>query len=271
MVSWIDGAVGRVVTALKDKNMYDNTLIVMSSDNGGPLPSANNFPLKGGKFSDWEGGIRVASFVSGGFLPASARGTKVTSLIAAWDWYATFAGLAGADATDKKAEKAGLPGHDSIDQWPLLSGTAKQPPRRRLEIGSNEDGDKGRRTGATKVGGLLVPPYKLVLGDGPGDTINIAGWTGLQSPNSTVPHPDFKGMVQECGRTPETGCLFDVFADPTEQTNLAKEKSEIFKQMLSEIGEIGASLYSPYRGEEDTAACNKALGDYNGFWGPWLD
>lgn len=53
MVTWIDGAVGRVVQSLKEEGLYDDTLICMNSDNGGPLPSGNNYPLKGGKFSNW--------------------------------------------------------------------------------------------------------------------------------------------------------------------------------------------------------------------------
>eukprot|EP01051_Picozoa_sp_SAG22_P011873 SAG22_NODE_1181_length_5234_cov_12.279455_9_plen_64_part_00 len=53
------------------------------------------WPLKGGKFSDWEGGIRVNAFASGGLLPAAVRGTVVTGLAAGWDWYATWAGLGG--------------------------------------------------------------------------------------------------------------------------------------------------------------------------------
>ena len=55
MVNWIDGAVGRVVHSLKNAGIYNETLICMNSDNGGPLPSGNNYPLKGGKFSNWEG------------------------------------------------------------------------------------------------------------------------------------------------------------------------------------------------------------------------
>eukprot|EP00666_Eupelagonemidae_sp_cell4sb_P007893 gene7893-16554_t len=37
---------------------------------------------------DLRGGIRVNAFAAGGFLPAAVRGTKQTSLIAGWDWYA---------------------------------------------------------------------------------------------------------------------------------------------------------------------------------------
>lgn len=272
MVSWIDGAVGRVVEALKTKSMFNNTLIVMSSDNGGDLPVGNNFPHKGGKFSNWEGGIRVAAFVSGGFLPKAVRGTTQEALVAGWDWYATFAGLAGANATDAKAAAAGLPAHDSIDQWPLLSGATSEAPRRRLEIGSNEGGDKGdaRKKGATTVGGIIVPPYKLVIGYGPGDTVDYAGWTGPQSPNKTST-PHFEEMSESCGRTPATGCLFDVFQDPSETKNLAPDMPGKFWELLVEVDDIGQTLFSPDRGVSDPAACKKVMSDYHGYWGPWLE
>lgn len=81
---------------LKDKGIWENTLIVLSSDNGGfvkpingPCNSdsnnrticfngeagANNYPLKGGKYSSFEGGIRANAFVSGGYLPEKVKGT----------------------------------------------------------------------------------------------------------------------------------------------------------------------------------------------------
>lgn len=64
---------------------------------------ANNYPLKGGKMNNWEGGIRVNGFISGGFLPAGQRGITYDGLITAWDYYATFSALAGVDPTDHRA------------------------------------------------------------------------------------------------------------------------------------------------------------------------
>lgn len=60
MVAYIDEAIGKVVVALRDTDMYANTLIVFASDNGGPVylngsAGANNHPLRGGKMSNWEG------------------------------------------------------------------------------------------------------------------------------------------------------------------------------------------------------------------------
>lgn len=60
--------------------MWDNTLMVVGSDNGGPIypnGGANNYPLKGGKMSDWQGGVGVNASMSGGFLPEKMRGQKI--------------------------------------------------------------------------------------------------------------------------------------------------------------------------------------------------
>ena len=61
----------------------------LNSDNGGPLyvdGNANNYPLRGGKYADFEGGVRTNAFVSGGYLPAARRGTQQDSLIHISDW-----------------------------------------------------------------------------------------------------------------------------------------------------------------------------------------
>ena len=64
-------------------------LIVFTSDNGGWISKngtagGNNFPLTGGKYNNFEGGIRMNSFVSGGFVPVVRRGTKFEGLVTAW-------------------------------------------------------------------------------------------------------------------------------------------------------------------------------------------
>jgi arylsulfatase I/J len=89
-VKYIDAAFGRLVDQLTARGMYENTVIAMCADNGGPLGSANNWPLKGGKHSNWQGGVRVNAFLSGGALPSAVRGTVSNELFAVWDWYATF-------------------------------------------------------------------------------------------------------------------------------------------------------------------------------------
>ena len=92
MVSFLDGAVGNVTAAYRSAGMWESTIMVLFGDNGGWMSSngtagGNNYPLKGGKYNNWEGGIRVNAFVAGGFLHASLRGTTYAGLVAGWDWY----------------------------------------------------------------------------------------------------------------------------------------------------------------------------------------
>ena len=47
MLYEVDTAVGRIVSALNDKQILNNTVIVFSTDNGGPYPTASNWPLRG--------------------------------------------------------------------------------------------------------------------------------------------------------------------------------------------------------------------------------
>jgi arylsulfatase A-like enzyme len=63
MVSALDEAVDNVTSTLKDVGMWQDTVLLFNSDNGGPLGSANNYPLRGGKFTYWDGGVRIQAFL----------------------------------------------------------------------------------------------------------------------------------------------------------------------------------------------------------------
>lgn len=141
MVNYLDDSVGVVVDALKSRGMMDNVLIAFSSDNGGPVygngtSGANNWPLRGGKASNWEGGIRVNGWVSGGALASIHRGTRDEGLHEVWDWYGTFADIAGVSPVDHRAAAAGLPAVDAISHWPFWSGKTTSSPRKSVAIGS---------------------------------------------------------------------------------------------------------------------------------------
>ena len=57
----IDSGVKRIVKVLKLTGLYDNSIIIFSSDNGGSY--ASNHPLKGKKEQVYEGGVRAVGFV----------------------------------------------------------------------------------------------------------------------------------------------------------------------------------------------------------------
>lgn len=66
--------------------MWDTSLLIFLADNGGPVyepGAASNFPLKGGKYSDWDGGVRTVAFLSGGAIPHARRGTTFDGGVAA--------------------------------------------------------------------------------------------------------------------------------------------------------------------------------------------
>ena len=81
-----DIQIGLLINALKKKGMYDNTLIIYSADNGG-VTNGNNYPLRGEKHTNFEGGMRVTAFVSGGLVPKKNRGTKDESIYHVVDLY----------------------------------------------------------------------------------------------------------------------------------------------------------------------------------------
>ena len=83
--------------------------------------------------SDWDGGVRTAAFVSGGFIPPTQRGTVFEGVVSIADWYSTVCELAGTDPTDHAAIRANawlqeqglpfLPPINSVSQWSfILSG-----------------------------------------------------------------------------------------------------------------------------------------------------
>ncbi|XP_076438456.1 arylsulfatase B-like [Babylonia areolata] len=94
MMAVVDVGVGALVSALKEKGIYDDAVILFLSDNGGPIKGGSvNYPLRAGKKNLYEGGIRSYTVLKGpGF-----KHTNVTwsGLVHAVDWFPTLVGAAG--------------------------------------------------------------------------------------------------------------------------------------------------------------------------------
>jgi len=256
MVNHLDDAIAKVLTKLQSKGMWDNTLIVFTSDNGGPVKAeaaANNYPLRGGKTSNWEGGIRVNAFVSGGFVPEAVRGTKQEAFIGVEDWYATFCALAGVEASDKVAVDSGLPDIDGHNQWPLLSGQNTTSPRTQVWIGE----DLGNET---TVQGIIIPPYKLLTG-----AVPMGFWQGPIYPNITG------GTTAPPTQCADAGCLFNIIEDPTEHFDIRAKNPEIAQKLLAVLQEVRKTVFNPARGEPTNAYCKYDKDHYKGFLGPFVD
>ncbi len=141
MVESLDEAVGRVLKKLDDVKLRDNTLVVFFSDNGGERLSDGG-PLFHGKYSLWEGGIRVPCLVSWpGVVP---QGVESNVPIITMDLTATILAAAGAKAP------ANLDGEDLV---PWITGKKEAIPRTlfwRLPRPSAKFGQRAVRSGRWK-------------------------------------------------------------------------------------------------------------------------
>ena len=133
-----------------NKGLSKNTLIVFSSDNGGPSwnKTSNNGPLRGGKSDIYEGGMRLCAFATWpGQIPAGVRITEPMHVV---DWFPTLSKLAGVES-DPKLQ---LDGRDIL---PVLTRGAKSPHEEVLLVGAR-NGEYAIRVGDWK---LLVNPREF--------------------------------------------------------------------------------------------------------------
>jgi arylsulfatase A-like enzyme len=190
MITALDDQVGRIIAALEQKKMLDNTIIVFSADNGGVTnalfatgarspeereesggvelggkPPASNGALRGGKGSLHEGGVRVPTIVN---WPAKLKPAVVTEPLHMVDVMPTLLALAGAQ---------GSPDHpfDGRDMWPTLADGKPSPNE---DILINVEAFRGAvRKGNWKLVQIALLPGKLELFDlaqDPGEKNNVA-------------------------------------------------------------------------------------------------
>lgn len=124
MVHRLDVNIGRMVKELKDQDIYDNTVIVFFSDNGGPDTNNGsiNAPYNGRKGILLEGGIRVPFVIS---YPKKLKSGVYNKAITALDLAPTFVSLAGGEINDKDA-------FDGVNIFPFITNEIKGHPHETL-------------------------------------------------------------------------------------------------------------------------------------------
>lgn len=131
MVHALDENVGRVLDALDDLGVADSTLVILTSDNGGYINNFNgmqvtdNFPLRSGKGSLYEGGIRVPAIVRwpGVTTPGAESDVPISSI----DYYRTILSATGLPG-DREYNRT----VDGIDLTPLINDPGHAPDRAAL-------------------------------------------------------------------------------------------------------------------------------------------
>lgn len=124
----LDRQVGEILKAIDEKGIRDNTIVVFHSDNGGtPKHGGDNRPLRGNKFTTWEGGVRAVAVLR---WPKQLQGgTTCNTLMGYIDMCPTLAAAAGCTGADGKPR-------DGIDMLPILKGE-KEAPDRPFHLGAD--------------------------------------------------------------------------------------------------------------------------------------
>jgi arylsulfatase B len=176
MVEAMDRGIGQVVSTLEREKIADGTLIVFLSDNGGPRGSgANNGPLRAGKATVYEGGLRAPAVLHWrGRIKPGVTDQVATVL----DLLPTLASAAGVPV--KTAQPL-----DGVDLWPVLS-TGRTEPRGNLFFAVQ--GDRGPKQHALRSG-----DWKLVRIDTTEFLFNIAN--DPEEKNDVA--PQFPGQVKD--------------------------------------------------------------------------
>ncbi|MFM9024678.1 MAG: sulfatase [Planctomycetaceae bacterium] len=150
-VEHLDAGIGRVLAALDETGLTDDTVVVFTSDNGGSLAHGqSNEPWRGGKQDHYDGGLRVPFLVR---WPAVVRpGSRTDHAGLVFDLHPTCVELAGARADDDL---------DAVSLAPVLRGGEIAGPRDLYFV---------RREGGLRYGGhayeaLIRGHWKLLRND----------------------------------------------------------------------------------------------------------
>jgi arylsulfatase A-like enzyme len=203
VMSELDWSVGQIRATLKRLNLDKSTLVVVTSDNGpylqGGINGGSNGPLREGKFTTFEGGMRTPMIAAWpGVVPA---GTTCSEPVSEIDLLPTVAKLVGATlAADRKI--------DGLDITPLLRGDpGAKTPHDALYFYS-EGELQAVRSGQWKL--HFPHNYKHVAG-------------GPAAPVATEEHIDLS--------------LFDLDSDVGETTNVAAQHADIVTR-LTQLAQI---------------------------------
>ena len=192
----IDDNVGRLLAALDELKLANDTIVVFLTDNGGTAGvKINNAGMRGGKTSPHEGGSRVPLLIR---WPSRFSQPRVVTKIASHiDLYPTLLGLCG--VTPPPGPKL-----DGIDLRPLLEGDEKNWPERTLYL-HQPASETNRYPGAVRTERYRLVREAKGAGAGSKAKANDAGATSWQ--------------------------LYDMAADPGQTKDLAKEMPELVERL----------------------------------------
>lgn len=114
MIESLDESVSRVIATLRELGLEDNTVVIVTSDNGGHWKWTRADPLRGHKGTYWEGGIRIPLIIK--WPGVTEPGTVSNEPVISTDLYPTLLAVAGLAPRPHQHL-------DGLDLSPLLKGT----------------------------------------------------------------------------------------------------------------------------------------------------
>jgi len=240
--------------------------------------------MRGGKFTDWEGGTRVRAFVhspNASLLPVARAGTQYEGLMHATDTYRTLLAVAGLQlphgGDDNTGGGTGPVPFDGYDQLAALqSGSASASRRTEVvyaPIVAGLNPEDCASWGQACGGALRMGRFKVIRGY-PGDS-RVLPLPAAEAHATKIAHGDdaISGLSPDgrrqlgggggdpgpdgCNYTTGKGCpchhlnggpcLFDVVADPSESHNLAADPqfADVKAKLLARLAAVSATHMPP--------------------------
>jgi arylsulfatase A-like enzyme len=273
MTMELDDAVGSLYNLLHSVGMWNNTLIIATTDNGGmvsftrtdyktpldpnnpyslPFPGSlgSNYPLRGSKTTLFEGGVRATAFISGGALHPSERGSTYGELSHSVDltafavkagrgWEVSSSSSSSSSNVNNKLSPIGNR-YNNMDGSPLW-GLRLMPEFETENPFGAISTRRGRDIipiniihGGQEYSAVRFGRWKLVIG---GD---VAGADGWYPPQADQP-PRMPSNTSRKARHNIWGqkiYLFDLLLDPREENDLAHNYTKAVNEGLAIIKEI---------------------------------
>jgi arylsulfatase A-like enzyme len=288
MVTAVDSAVGVLVESLKSRGLWENTVLVFTTDNGGQIMNgASNWPLRGGKGSFWEGGVRGVGFVNSRLIKRPGR--KSHRLMHVSDWFPTFVHLSQGDLNGTKPL-------DGVNQWDAISRNTPSP-RKDVLIGISHAIDRSldkrrisaecrryipkelRACGRKKL--FKFPKKCAKKEDDSCLTYKGSKWcqraairrgkwkllVGIQKPGNWVRGLGVKPYCSSRYENEKRLQLFNIRSDPRETDDLSQRYPKIVAKLMAKLENYRRHSVPEWRSPIDIMGSPKYNG---GVWGPWM-
>jgi arylsulfatase A-like enzyme len=239
----VDHYIGEVVKKLKEKGFWKNTVLVVTSDNGGQTrEGASNWPLRGRKGDVFEGGIRSRAFIHSPKLPDSLKGSSFPHVFHVTDWFPTLLRFSGCHVPETNLDGKA---QDIFHQEPELKRTHLLNFLDPFKVAKRKLDERffpvlQNRTFDVNVKAVMrTESWKLITG-------RPCHWGCSFSEEKNPKYIPDKTALEDV----EPGKLVRLYAireDPTERNEVSNLHPEVADDLLSKLADYYVSLFQYFK------------------------